>query len=273
MIKVVKDLTNIPSSLIPAFADLFPNRVGQRIIPIPQSSRTTHGKRMIVINATNYTDHPNFNNRYKLTDIKEALCEVYKGKCAFCEQNEELTHVEHYRPKTIYYWLAFSWDNLLMSCPTCNSYKGTKFQLDGVTVTFTNIEANIRSINRSSVIYDASEHPRMVNPEITEPLGQIYFEKDGNILSNNPRFRYTIEECKLNRKALNDRRRSILDRFKEHTRDALISNNSTNDQLIAIKTNLRNFINDSKDEYEEFLAFRRYVIQNGWLNEIIKEKN
>lgn len=271
MIKVTKDLTTPPTSLIPAFADLFPGRAGRTPIPLP--SRTTHEKRMIIINATIYTDHPKFNSRYKQADIKEALHRVYKGKCAFCEQNEELTHVEHYRPKNTYYWLAYSWDNLLMSCPMCNSNKGSKFDLDGVMITFTNIEANIRNINSSSSDYNASELPKMVNPETTEPLGQIYFEKNGKILSNNLRFKYTIDECRLDRKSLNDRRRSLLDRFKEHIRDALISNNSKEDQLIAVKTNLQNFINDSKNECEEFLAFRRYAIQCGWLSDVIKEKN
>lgn len=273
MIKITKDLAQIPTSLIPAFEDLFPERVGRNIVPIPLTSRTTHTRRIELINAGAYTDHANYNNRYKLDDIKDGLAIIYKGKCAFCEQKEELTHVEHYRPKDVYYWLAYSWDNLLMSCPTCNSNKSTNFDLDGARATFTNTEDSVRNINTSSNTYDLIESPRMVNPEITDPLGKIQFEKDGKIKSDNIRFAYTIEKCKIDRKGLNDRRRSILDRFKEHIRDVFVANSTVNDQLVAIETNLRNFINDSINCDEEFLAFRKYVIANGWLSEIVKDLN
>ena len=273
MIKVTKDLTNIPISLIPAFPDLFPERVGRRVVPIPQQNTTTHSRRMEAINLGVYTDNENFNSRYKQDDIRAALQNVYKGKCAFCEQREEVSHIEHYRPKSKYYWLAYSWDNLLMACPSCNMNKGTHFDLDGSDVVFDNLEVNIRTINSSSVNYDASELPKMVNPEITEPLGQICFDKDGKIKSDNPRFKYTIEKCQIDRKSLNDSRRSLLDRFKEHIRAVFVDNKEVDKQLVAISTNVRNFIRDSKNDNEEFLAFRRYTVTEDWLNDIIKELN
>lgn len=274
MIKITKNLTFIPISLIPAFEDLFMDGVGRNVVPIPFPTRKTHTRRMELINTGAYNNTTNYNNRYKQTDIKLALQDVYKGKCAFCEQTEELTHVEHYRPKHIYYWLAYSWDNLLMSCPTCNTNKSTNFDCDGVQeTTFDNSEANVRIINSSSATYNLIEIPKMVNPEITDPLGQIHFEKDGLIKSENPRFEYTIEKCKIDRKSLNDSRRSLLDRFKEHIRDVFIMNTSENDQKVAITTNVRNFINDSQNDLESFLAFRRYAIDNKWLEEIVKEQN
>jgi uncharacterized protein (TIGR02646 family) len=272
MIKVKKDFTDIPASLIPAFEDLFPERAGRRIVVIPQQSNTTHSKRMEVINSGAYTDSENFNSRYKQADIRVALNNIYKGKCAFCEQKEEVTHVEHYRPKKKYYWLAYSWDNLLMSCPSCNINKSTHFELDGDIASFVNKEVNIRNINVSSTIYDAKEQPKMVNPEITEPLGLIQFDRNGKIKSDNPRFKYTIEKCQIDRKSLNDSRRSLLDRFKEHIRDAFIDNIELQDRIIAVNTNIRNFITDSRKQDEEFLAFRRYAIDEDWLNDIVKDK-
>lgn len=293
MIKITKSLDNIPESLKPAFADLFPARIGRNVVSIPQQSNKTHERRMQVIeagfypsqdpakviyitnddNSTSKIPTKNYNSRYKLDDIRDALNIIYKGKCAFCEQKEELTHVEHYRPKDIYYWLAFSWDNLLMSCPTCNTHKLANFEIDGVLANFENTELNVRNINSSSAAYDTVEIPKMVNPEVTDPNGLIYFEKDGRIKSDDPRFSYTIETCKIDRKSLNDSRRSLLDRFREHIRDAFIINVNEHDQQVAITTNTRNFIRDSINENEDFLAFRRYVIANDWLNEIIKDMN
>jgi uncharacterized protein (TIGR02646 family) len=70
---------------------------------------------------------------YKSPDIKQALLELFDGKCAYCEEilSGQPGDVEHYRPKseisdgktTIrpgYYWLAAEWTNLLPSCRDCN---------------------------------------------------------------------------------------------------------------------------------------------------------
>lgn len=266
MIKLEKDLAAIPASLIPAFVDLFPGQAR-----VPTLSRNTHRKRMIVINAGEYNDTSPFNDRYKLEDVRVGLNNIYKRKCAFCEQRVEQYHVEHYRPKSIYYWLAFSWDNLLLSCPTCNQNKGVNFELDGDEVFFTNIEMNVRNINTSSSAYDLAELPKMVNPEVTDPLGNIRFQVNGIIESDEPRFAYTIEKIKIDRKDLNDSRRTLLNTLREHIRVALLEYAKAEDQQIAIGTIFRNFIIDSKNSELDFLAFRRYAISSGWLNEMTKE--
>ena len=141
MIKIEKDLTSIPQSLIPAFPEFFPE-----LPRIPRLAINTHAKRMEIISAGNYIDNDKYNSLYKREDIKRELESIYHGKCAFCEMKVEQYHVEHYRPKTIYYWLAFSWDNLLMACSTCNVNKGPNFELEGEQVTFDNTEENIRNI-------------------------------------------------------------------------------------------------------------------------------
>lgn len=66
-------------------------------------------------------------------------------KCCYCESSVLLDYndVEHFRPKAEaergthwpvrhgYWWLAFTWDNLLFSCPGCNrgKAKGIQFPL------------------------------------------------------------------------------------------------------------------------------------------------
>jgi len=74
---------------------------------------------------------------YKRQDVKDALNDLFAGKCAYCEsliQNHPMD-IEHYRPKNAvvikengslklkkpgYYWLGADWDNLLPSCIDCN---------------------------------------------------------------------------------------------------------------------------------------------------------
>ena len=267
MIKVEKDLTAIPESLIPAFSDLFPP-LGK----MPLHTKRTHKKRMIVIDGEAYIDKDGFNDRYKWEDIKIALNNIYHCKCAYCENKIEQYHVEHYRPKKTYYWLAFSWDNLLVACATCNIEKGQKFDLDGPQETFTNIEANIRNINTSSAGYNRNEQPRMVNPEVINPAGHIRFQRNGIIESDHPRFIYTIRECAIDRDSLNDLRRHLLEVFERDIRSALIDNQATEDQEAEIRTIVRKFIRDSNDIELPFLGFRRYSISVGWLNTITKEQ-
>jgi len=267
MIKVEKNIEAIPTSLIPAFSELFP--VGTNI---PQTCNTTHQRRTEIINNGIYNE--DYSDRYKLDDIREALITIYKHKCAFCEQKVEQYHVEHYRPKKIYYWLAFSWDNLLMACPNCNGTKGQNFDLGrGKTrVVFNNTQANIRLINSSSAGYDDLEQPKMVNPEVTNPYGYIKFQMSGLIESDNDRFKYTIEKCKIDRDHLNDDRRKILDVFERDILSTILEPDPEI-QKIQISTIITKFIRDSQDDELPFLAFRRFAIENGWLNIISKKLN
>lgn len=86
---------------------------------------------------------PNEIHGYKV--VKDVLWEAQGKKCCYCESREQRDHrdVEHHRPKGRadrspgcvedhgYWWLAFTWDNLLLSCNSCNrSYKRIKFPLD-----------------------------------------------------------------------------------------------------------------------------------------------
>src|SRR4051794_7502532 len=64
-------------------------------------------------------------------DAKVQLKKESKGKCAYCEANTEVVahgDVEHYRPKSLYWWLAYTYDNYLFACQICNQvYKSDHF--------------------------------------------------------------------------------------------------------------------------------------------------
>lgn len=53
------------------------------------------------------------------------------NKCAYCESSTAVVahgDVEHFRPKSEYWWLAYSIDNFTFACQICNqSYKGSNF--------------------------------------------------------------------------------------------------------------------------------------------------
>lgn len=70
--------------------------------------------------------------RYANAKVRDALNISHRNKCAYCEAmitHIAPTHIEHFRPKSKYCALTFSWSNLLLSCPICNDagHKGSKF--------------------------------------------------------------------------------------------------------------------------------------------------
>ena len=71
-----------------------------------------------------------FNSSY-WSKAKPQLKKETFGKCAYCESPTGVVahgDVEHFRPKSHYWWLAYCYDNYLFSCQICNqSHKGNKF--------------------------------------------------------------------------------------------------------------------------------------------------
>ncbi|MFO0639921.1 MAG: HNH endonuclease domain-containing protein [Polyangiaceae bacterium] len=79
--------------------------------------------------------------------VRAALHTMQHGKCAYCEKpiEKKHAHVDHFRPKTRaterdasgtivsqrtgYYWLAYTFENLLLTCPNCNTHKLDQFPL------------------------------------------------------------------------------------------------------------------------------------------------
>lgn len=57
------------------------------------------------------------------------------SKCAYCEADTAVVahgDVEHFRPKSEYWWLAYCYDNYTFSCQICNQvHKGDKFTFNG----------------------------------------------------------------------------------------------------------------------------------------------
>jgi len=62
---------------------------------------------------------------------KDQLKAETHGKCAYCEADTAVVahgDVEHFRPKSRYWWLAYCVDNYLYACQICNQvYKGDRF--------------------------------------------------------------------------------------------------------------------------------------------------
>ncbi len=86
-----------------------------------------------------YTDGGKVDFKPKTRQIwgkaKKQLKQESFDKCAYCEASTAVVahgDVEHFRPKSEYWWLAYCYDNYTFSCQICNqTYKGNTFAIDG----------------------------------------------------------------------------------------------------------------------------------------------
>lgn len=174
------------------------------------------------------------------------LNDLFDEKCAYCEGQPTAhftLHVEHYRPKKGvterieeddpikresiehpgYFWLAYEWYNLILSCPDCNT-KHRSHPLD-------DSESHPGKLNEFRVqgrrIQKPSENPESWQNELKEekpillhpydededadPAKHITFEANGvpYPVGGSQRGRETIEVCNL------DRHRLVKDRLGE----------------------------------------------------------
>jgi hypothetical protein len=185
---------------------------------------------------------------------KEKLNESHFDKCCYCEVIIRLPdhlHVEHYRPARGvkkskgdnellypgYYWLAYDWNNLLLSCGECNShYKKNLFPLDDES-------KRMRSHHDAAKIDE--ESPVLVNPSLEDPRKHIVFDNE-TPLSKTERGRLTIEILGLRSSQLFERRKAHLDKLRECEKDiecfeklkAYMAENLEDERLQTIKEHL-----------------------------------
>lgn len=65
------------------------------------------------------------------TDLKDWLLEKTYHKCWYSEARESVSYyeIDHFRPKTKYWWLSFDWTNYRIIGNMCNRKKWAKFPL------------------------------------------------------------------------------------------------------------------------------------------------
>ncbi len=160
-------------------------------------------------------------NIYGNKSVKDLLIEIQYYKCCFCES--KIGHisygdVEHFRPKAGwvqdnenmnkpgYYWLAYEWDNLLLSCEKCNQrYKKNLFPL---------IDTATRAVSHNDDV--ANEVPFFLNPNFENVEEFITFNEEiPKGIDNTLRGEKTIELLELDRELLNEQRRTVLNPVRD----------------------------------------------------------
>ncbi|MGL4463110.1 MAG: retron system putative HNH endonuclease [Planctomycetia bacterium] len=78
------------------------------------------------MSATTKEERGRWIDKYRHRQVKDALVDIFHGKCAYCESrilHVDYGHIEHFRPKAGPKGrldLTFTWTNLLLACGVCN---------------------------------------------------------------------------------------------------------------------------------------------------------
>ena len=127
-----------------------------------------------------------FKSGYGYQEFRDALERCQGPKCCFCEKPIGGGQIEHFRPKAAwkqvigsplvrpgYYWLAFRWENMLISCGECNS-SGRKGNLFPV-------------VNPRGICYLTckTEVKTIINPAEEDPSQFVSFNLDLPVAVNN----------------------------------------------------------------------------------------
>ena len=198
-----------------------------------------------------------FPKRFYFNDkeVKDLLMKVHHNKCCYCEMKlstRAYLQVEHFRPKrgvrqTLgqtkdelpgYYWLAYCWKNLLLSCFDCNStYKNTYFPLANPT-------KRVRSHHHDV----AGERPLFVDPASQDPRRHIRFDLHTPI-GKTTQGRMTVKGLGLRRPDFMEDKLHLLKLIHTHHRILGLTTNSENAELQA---EARQFIESAKRPEAEF---------------------
>ncbi len=151
--------------------------------------------------------------RYRF--VKEALWQAQSEKCCYCECREQLEFrdVEHFRPKSRadrrpgveadhgYWWLAWTWENLLFACEVCNrSAKRDLFPLDYGSVVLVAEETppgEERCLLIDPATESAIEHIQFVPARLGDRRRWLPRPRGGS-----SKGQWTIRVCRLDRPAL-----------------------------------------------------------------------
>lgn len=196
-------------------------------------------------------------------ELKGHLHNVFHAKCGYCEtkiENADSAVVDRFRPhdgvrdkkeyfEDLYWWLVFSWDNLVYSCKECSQHKANYFPIKG------------RRVVERNQSFD-SENRTLLDPCADDGFSHFTY-RDGYLHSETDQGLQTIELLNLNRTSLIERRKNSLFEI-----DVIIERIGDKDQT---ELNYLNQIFDKDARIEYLLAKHEYLLEQLDLNPHVRK--
>ncbi|MDT7603692.1 MAG: hypothetical protein QOF61_1689 [Acidobacteriota bacterium] len=199
---------------------------------------------------------------YAHKTVQEALKQAHQHKCFACES--KITHisypnVEHFRPKAAYrqddgdalhkpgyYWLAYEWSNLFLSCQLCNQqFKKNLFPLANPSARATSHKDDLDS-----------EQPLFIDPSVDDPEQFISFRREVPFApGDNPKGKATIRGLGLDRQKLNEKR------FENYNILRTLYEIARMDPPIPQSTDARSFLARAVEDSAEYAGMARAAIK------------
>jgi len=201
--------------------------------------------------------------------VKNKLFDLYNGKCCYCETKLSGTEIEHFRPKSKYYWLVYSWDNLLPICSQCNKNKGNDFNtINKLTI---NQNFDLENCQNKLEEYNQIEIPLIANPEIdTIDNNTFIFNENGFMLSEIEKFAELIKILKLNRYELLYNRKKLFDELQIKIESTYIDHKINNKEEMQ-KIILQDLIIKSQNINNDYIALRKFLVKY-YIDSILQTK-
>lgn len=128
-------------------------------------------------------------NRFSIVwrALKNALAELSHDKCWYCEmpQIRSDNAVDHFRPKSVYRWLAFSLANLRYACTFCNSRR-TDVETGAVGGKGDQFPLAAGSIRATKAGQEELERPLLLNPCLAYDPMLLDFNDEGRPVARYP---------------------------------------------------------------------------------------
>lgn len=205
--------------------------------------------------------------------VKKFLHRSQHGKCCYCERRRDLNgepDIEHFRPKAKvkenpnhlgYWWLAYDWDNLLLSCKQCNQHKSTKFPLKNESKRAFSENNDLRK-----------EEPILINPLTENPEDFIYYHIPQN--NERPLMIKALGKCERSNRTINEltgmNKKELLEERARRVADYhiftdyyhLMENNPKKKTIICEK------IREKMQPESQFAGFARFYFSQVGLSDI-----
>ena len=143
-------------------------------------------------------------NSHIWRELRDFLSNLSYGKCWYSEAKEVYSyyHVDHFRPKSEYWWLAFDWKNYRLAGQVGNINKRDEFKV-----------LRYKANNPDDPIEDEVYY--LLDPtDESDPL-LLFFDETGKAIPSEDnglskeRAEYTIKVLKLNYEPLKEARRNV----------------------------------------------------------------
>ncbi len=168
---------------------------------------------------------------YATVEVRAALEKLFHDKCAYCEWQPtggSDWNVEHFRPAGAvaeredhpgYYWLAYKWENLYLSCTHCNQARKDKPRWDdpqwlpvgGKADQFPLRDESTRAMSHGDKV--DMEEKLLLDPCADDPERYLGYDPHGQVIAlseSDGSAKTTIEVFHLTRRRLKDLRKPVI---------------------------------------------------------------